>query len=204
MRHTPRYLMTDPDEVKRLIRNNPWATFVSPSSQGLTASHYPAILDEGEDGIVIVSHFGRPDEKLHELGDHEILIIIQGPHDYVSPSWYAPGDLVPTWNHVTAHLYGTPEILSDEENYAMLGRLTDHFERHQPHGRSLSEDEEGTRRIAKGTVGLRMKVDRFEARAKLSQNKGPETVENIVGEMRKRNPALAEEMCRVQPRGAQH
>lgn len=200
MRHTPRYLMTDPDEVKRLIRNNPWATFVSPSSQGLTASHYPAILDEEEDGIVIVSHFGRPDEKLHELGDHEILVIIQGPHDYVSPSWYAPGDLVPTWNHVTAHLYGTPEILSDEENYAMLGRLTDHFERHLPHGRSLTEDEEGTRRIAKGTVGLRMKVDRFEARAKLSQNKGPETVENIVGELGKRNPALAEEMHRVHPR----
>jgi len=200
MRHTPRYLMTDPDEVKRLIRNNPWATFVSPSSQGLTASHYPAILDEEEDGIVIVSHFGRPDEKLHELGEHEILVIIQGPHDYVSPSWYAPGDLVPTWNHVTAHLYGTPEILSDEENYAMLGRLTDHFERHQSHGRSLSEDEEGTRRIVKGTVGLRMKVDRFEARAKLSQNKGPETVENIVGEVGKRNPALAEEMRRVHPR----
>ena len=121
MRHTPRYLMTDPDEVKRLIRNNPWATFVSPSSQGLTASHYPAILDEEEDGIVIVSHFGRPDEKLHELGEHEILVIIQGPHDYVSPSWYAPGDLVPTWNHVTAHLYGTPEILSDEENGGDFG-----------------------------------------------------------------------------------
>jgi transcriptional regulator len=82
----------------------------------------------------------------------------------------------------------------------MLGRLTDHFERHQPHGRSLSEDEEGTRRIAKGTVGLRMKVDRFEARAKLSQNKGPETVENIVGEVGKKNPALAEEMRRVHSR----
>ncbi|MDR2321774.1 MAG: FMN-binding negative transcriptional regulator [Microbacterium sp.] len=202
MRHTPRYLMTDPVEVARLIRTHPWATFVSPVASGLVASHYPVILDETadpEDGIVIVSHFGRPDEQLHELGAHEVLVIVQGPHDYVSPSWYAPGDLVPTWNHVTAHLYGTPEILSEEENYAMLARLTDHFEQHHPHGRSLSEDEEGTRRIARGTVGLRLRVERFEARAKLSQNKSPEVRESIAAHLEQRNPALAAEMRRPRP-----
>lgn len=197
MRHTPRYLMTDPLEVKRLIRGNPWATFVSPASTGLVASHYPALLIEDEHEIVIASHFGRPDDQLHELGDHEVLVIIQGPHDYVSPSLYAPGDLVPTWNHVTAHLYGTPEILIEEENYAMLAQLTDHFEKGTPHGRSLSEDEAGTRRAAKGTVGLRMRVDRFDARAKLSQNKSPEVRDNITGRFDETNAALAAEMRRV-------
>lgn len=197
MRHTPRYLMTDPLEVKRLIRGNPWATFVSPASTGLVASHYPALLIEDEHEIVIASHFGRPDEQLHELGDHEILVIIQGPHDYVSPSLYAPGELVPTWNHVTAHLYGTPEILGEEENYAMLALLTDHFESGTPHGRSLSEDEAGTRRAAKGTMGLRMRVDRFDARAKLSQNKSPEVRDNITGRFDETNAALAAEMRRV-------
>ena len=127
MRHTPRYLMTDPDEVKRLIRAHPWAAFVSPSSRGLVASHCPVLLEEG-DGITIATHFGRPDEVEHEIGRHEVLVIVQGPHDYVSPSWYSAGDLVPTWNHVTAHLYGVPELLSDEENYAMLARITDQFE----------------------------------------------------------------------------
>jgi transcriptional regulator len=161
-------------------RNNPWATFVSATSKGLVASHYPVLLEEDRDEITIVSHFGRPDETLHELGSQEILVIIQGPHDYVSPSWYAPGDLVPTWNHVTAHLYGTPEILTEDENYGMLSRLTEHFEQHQPGGRQLSEDEQGTRRSAKGTVGLRMLVERFDARAKLSQNKKPEIVENVI------------------------
>jgi len=194
MRHTPRYLMTDPLEVKRLIRGNPWATFVSSASTGLVASHYPVLLIEDEGEIVIASHFGRPDEQLHELGSHEVLVIIQGPHHYVSPSLYSPGDLVPTWNHVTAHLYGTPEILSEEENYAMLSRLTDHFESGTPHGRSLSEDEPGTRRAAKGTVGLRMRVDRFDARAKLSQNKSPEVRENITGRFDETNAALAAEM----------
>ena len=196
MRATPRFLMTDPDEVRRLIRENPWATFVSPTSGGLVASHYPVLLEDGND-ISIVSHFGRPDDSLHELGHHEILVIIQGPHDYISPSWYTPGDLVPTWNHVTAHLYGTPEILTDDENYAILALLTDHFEQHHPDGRSLNADEEGTRRIAKGTVGLRMRVDRFDARAKLSQNKQPDVVQNVIDHLEPHNPALAEEMRRA-------
>lgn len=200
MRHTPTYLMTDVDEVKRLIRNHPWATFVSPASTGLVASHYPAILEEDRDELSIVSHFGRPDERSHELGEHEILVIIQGPHDYVSPSWYPEGQVIPTWNHVTAHLYGTPEVLSEDENYEMLSRLTDHFEDHRPDGRHLSQDEAGTRRAAKGTVGLRMRVTRFDARAKLSQNKTPEVVDDITAHLAERNPALAEEMRRQQDR----
>ncbi|WP_285026024.1 FMN-binding negative transcriptional regulator [Plantibacter sp. ME-Dv--P-122b] len=200
MRHTPTYLMTDVDEVKRLIRNHPWATFVSPASTGLVASHYPAILEEDRDELSIVSHFGRPDERSHELGDHEILVIIQGPHDYVSPSWYPEGQVIPTWNHVTAHLYGRPEVLSEDENYEMLSRLTDHFEDHRPDGRHLSQDEAGTRRAAKGTVGLRMRVTRFDARAKLSQNKTPEVVDDITAHLAERNPALAEEMRRQQDR----
>ncbi len=200
MRHTPGYLMTDPEEVRRLIRGNPWATFVSPASTGLVASHYPVLLEEDREGISVVSHFGRPDERLHELGEHRMLVIVQGPHDYVSSSWYAPGELVPTWNHVTAHLYGTPEILSEEENYEVLSRLTDHFEGGRPGGRSLADDEAASRRAAKGTVGLRLRVERFDARAKLSQNKSAEVRERIAERVGETNPALAEEMRRVDRR----
>lgn len=196
MRHTPAYLMTDPSEVKRLIRAHPWATFVSPATGGLVASHYPVILDEETDGITVVGHFGRPDDVLHELGRHEVLVIIQGPHDYISSSWYSPGDLIPTWNHVTAHLYGIPEVLGDEENYAMLARLTDHFEGHRPHGRSLGEDEAGTRRAAKGTVGLRMRVTRFDARVKLSQNKAPDIARTSSANSRRRTPSLPAKCAR--------
>lgn len=201
MRHTPHYLMTDPDEVRRLIRAHSWATIVSPVAGDLVASHYPVILDEQRstgDDITLLSHVGRPDDELHELGQHRVLVIIQGPHDYVSPSWYAPGDVIPTWNHLTAHLWGTPEILGDEENYAALNQLTDHFENGRPGGRSLSEDEAGTRRTAKGTKGFRMRVDRFDARAKLSQNKPVEVRDNVAAHLAEHNPALAEEMRRVE------
>ena len=201
MRHTPGYVTTDPEEVKRLIRSNSWATIVSHTSTGLVASHYPVVLEENESDIVIVSHVGRPDEKLHELGDHEILVIIQGPHGYISPGWYDEGDIVPTWNHVTAHLYGVPEILSEEENFRVLGELVDYFEESMPHPVSLELDEQSSRRIAKGTVGIRLRVTRFDARLKLSQSKAPEVVDRIMSELQAgenyANPALAREMSRV-------
>lgn len=205
MRHTPSYLLTDPDEVRRLIRGNPWATIVSPAS-GLVASHYPFLLEEpaeGEDpgdGISLVSHVGRPDEEAHELGRHEVLLIIQGPHGYVSPGWYPPDQFIPTWNHVTAHLWGTPEILSDEENFAVLSRLVDHFEQRMPHPVSLQIDEERARGIARGTVGIRVRVRRIDARAKLSQDKDPAVIESVISALRApgpyENPALAAEMVR--------
>lgn len=208
MRHTPSYVLTDENEVRRLIRENPWATIVSHTSTGLVASHYPVVLEEhapGDpvDGISIVSHVGRPDEQLHELGQHEVLVIIQGPHGYISPSWYANGEFVPTWNHVTAHLYGTPELLSDAENFEVLGSLVDHFEQRMPSPVSLDIDETSARRIARGTVGLRLRVTRFDARLKLSQNKTPEVVERIVAALEGDGPyasrTLAAEMRRAAP-----
>ena len=202
MRKTPRYTTTDEAEIKRLIRENPWATYVSNTSNGLVASHYPTLLEDEADGISIVTHFGRPDEELHEVPQHEMLVIVQGAHGYISPNWYAEGDIVPTWNHVTAHLYGVPEILSEEENFAVLGKLVDHFEGRMPHPVSLDQDEATARRIAKGTIGLRIRVTRVDARLKLSQNKSDEVRETIIdalqGEGTYAQPALAAEMERIE------
>jgi transcriptional regulator len=203
MLSTPPFVLSDVGEVKRLIRENPWATLVSSPAGGLVASHYPVILEEtAENTISIVSHVGRPDEQLHQLGDHEVLLIVQGPHGYVSPGWYPSDQIIPTWNHVTAHLYGTPEILSDEENVRVLGELVDSFEHVMPEPSSLTLDLEGSRRVARGTVGIRLAVTRFDARLKLSQDKAPAVVERIVHELEHGehypNPALAREMRRVQ------
>jgi transcriptional regulator len=203
VRHTPSFLLTDEAEVKRLIRENPWATIVSNASTGLVASHYPVVLEEHEPGISIVSHVGRPDEQLHELGRHEVLVIIQGAHGYISPSWYPPEQRIPTWNHVTAHLYGVPELLSDDENLRVLGELVDIFEQRMPNPVRL-DTEPHAARIAKGTVGLRLRVTRFDARAKLSQNKAPGVVDDIIGALESggaySHDGLAAEMRRAHRR----
>ncbi|MGV8884797.1 MAG: FMN-binding negative transcriptional regulator [Microbacteriaceae bacterium] len=206
MRHTPSYLLTDVDEVKRLIRENAWATMISHTATGLVASHYPFVLEETDEGISMVSHVGRPDELLHELGSHEILVIIQGPHGYISPGWYEGHSFIPTWNHVTAHLYGTPEILGDEENFGVLDDLVNHFEKHMPDPVSLEIDEKYARRISKGTVGIRLRVTRFDARLKLSQDKPDHVKASVIAALEGDGPynsaPLAAEMRRLDRKGS--
>jgi transcriptional regulator len=205
MRQNPSFTLASDEGVKRLIREHPWATIVSNTdAAGLVASHYPVLLDETADGIVLLTHVGRPDEVVHELGRHEVLVIIQGPHGYISPGWYDANPAVPTWNFVTAHLHGRPELLEPAENLRVLEALVDHFEDALPEPRRMrgtAENSAYADRIATGTVGLRIPIRRFVAKNKMSQNKPAETVDRIIGELEGdgpyASPALAAEMRRT-------
>ena len=186
MRQNPSFALADVEEITRLIRLNPWATIVSHTAEGLVASHYPILVDESRDELSIVTHVGRPDDLVHELGQHEILVVVQGPHGYISPGWYDANPAVPTWNFTAAHLSGVPEILNAEENFEVLGRLVDHFEDRMPEPRRMlgsPHDAAYAQRISSGTVGMRLTPTKIVAKSKLSQNKPAETVDRIIGEL---------------------
>jgi len=198
MRPNPLFASDDPELVRGLVREHPWATMVSATGSGLAASHYPVLLDEDAPGLTLLTHLGRPDEEVLEIERGEVLVIVQGHHGYISPGWYTPHErLVPTWNFTAAHLHGTPQILGEDENFEVLTKLVEHFERRLDQPAFL---EPAAAPIAKGTVGLRIPVDRFEIKRKLSQNKGEETRRNIIAALRGegpyRHPVLADEMER--------
>jgi transcriptional regulator len=200
MRHNPGSAITDPQVVADLIREHPWATLVSSADGSLIASHYPVLLDEGRDDLCVVTHVGRPDEKLHGIGaGAEMLIIFAGAHGYVSPSWYVKSERnAPTWNYSVAHCYGVPEVLSAEENLLVLNRLTDHFEREVDEPFAL--DPEESAQIARGTVGLRIPISRFVCKVKMSENKSDQTRRQVIEALRTPGPyasdALADDMQR--------
>jgi len=209
MRHAPDYALDDVETVRALVRENPWGTIVSfVPERGLVASHYPLLLEEDEEGIVLVSHVGRPDERLHGLGERELMVIVSGPQGYISPGWYDTSPAVPTWNFAVAHLYGRPEILSDDENLGVLDRLVAYFENALPEPylmRQTLENAAYAERIVHGTVGFRLRVDRFEAKEKMSQDKPDEVVDRVIRALGEpgpyRNPALAARMARVRGTG---
>src|SRR5262249_51798271 len=121
MRPNPIHASDDPEVVRQLIRENPWCTLVSSNAGELVASHSRVLLDEGAAELAVLTHVGRPDEKVHGFSDQEVMLIVQGRHGYISPSWYTPGTTpAPTWNFSVAHCYGTPEILGAEENLRVL------------------------------------------------------------------------------------
>lgn len=198
MRRISAHSTDDPDVVRRLIDENPWATFVSEKG-GLVASHYPLLLDPDAEDLTVLTHFAKPDDELHGIGEGEMLIIVQGQHGYVSPSWYAPGATrAPTWNFSVAHLYGVPEVLSEEENLETLARLVDRFEREVEEPMLL--DREWARPVARGTVGIRLRVSRFACKQKLSQDKDPVSRRQVIEQLRKpgpyQHPTLADEVER--------
>ena len=160
--------------MRRIVEQNPWATLVSSTDDGLVASHYAVLLDDTRDDLTVVGHVGKPDDLIHDLGARELLIIVQGPHGYISPGWYGDRPSVPTWNFVTVHLRGAPELLSTDENLRVLDRLVARFETPMPEPRMLWErpnDADFVERLERGTVGFRLTPTSVTAKRKLSQNR---------------------------------
>ncbi len=194
MRPNPAYENTDPEVVRELIRKNPWAILVSMGETAPVASHAPVLLEEGGADLAVVTHVGRPDEELHDFGEREVLLIVQGAHGYVSPSWYAAGTPgVPTWNYSAAHCYGVPEILDEGRNLAELGRLVGHFERELEHPAWLDPDYGAV--VARGTVGIRVPITRFVCKRKLSQNRDTPTRRRVIAALRAPGPYCNAELA---------
>ena len=157
--------------------------FVSSNAGNLVASHYPVLLDEDADGLAVFTHVGGPDEQIHGCGEREVMLVVQGNHGYISPSWYAAGATrVPTWNFSAAHCYGVPEILDEQANLRTLAKLVEHFERHVAEPMLL--DLEWGAQLAKGTVGIRLPIARFGCKVKLSQDKDPASRRQVIEALR--------------------
>ena len=205
MLRNPNHQDDDPETVRALIREFPWAIIVSHHDGDLVASHYPVLLDEDSEDLAVVTHVGRPDDKNHSL-DSEVLLIIQGRHGYISPSWYEPGATpAPTWNFSVVHAHGVPEILEPEENFRVLTRLVAHFEQHVDDPMYL--DPELGRPLLRGTVGLRIPITRFQTQIKMSLDKDPVSRQNVIDHLRQpgqyQDPALADDMERARERHGQ-
>lgn len=200
MRPNPMYEVTDAEVVRALVRDNPWATLVSEGEDGIVASHYPVLLDEEAEGLTLLTHLGRPDEVIHDLDKGgETLVIVEGRNGYISPSWYVPGSIpVPTWNFTVAHLYGDPEILTEEENLDVLIRLVTRFESEVEEPLILERD--WARPVATLTQGIRIPVSRFVCKRKLSQTMDQVSRRQAIAALREpgpyHHPELATEMER--------
>jgi transcriptional regulator len=150
--------------ARRLVSAHPFATLVTRS---LCATHMPCLVDEQAETLTIVGHVACADPASREL-DGPVLAIFHGPHGYVSASWYHD-DTIPTWNHVTLHVRGTPELLPDA--LPVLRRTVDHFEAAVERPWSLDRMGDTAREMADEVVAFRLRADSWHAEAKLSQDK---------------------------------
>ncbi|TQL03013.1 FMN-binding negative transcriptional regulator [Cellulomonas sp. SLBN-39] len=197
---TPEYAFDDVHRARRLVHDQPWALLVSTTSHGPVASHVPVLLegDPADDGpFTLVTHLGRPDDRLHELTDgDDVLLVVEGPYGYVSPGWYGFTPAVPTWNYVAVHLWARVEMLDATTTLGVLSDTVDRFEDAMPAPVRMDDVADYAHRIARGTCGLRLHVQRWQGKAKLSQDKPDAVRERVVAALRTdpvyARPALAD------------
>ena len=97
--------------MHELLHHHGAADLVTATADGLIATFLPFVFDPtvGERGALL-GHVARNNDQWRRPAIGESLVIVRGPDAYISPSWYATkaqhGRVVPTWNYVTAHVYG--------------------------------------------------------------------------------------------------
>src|SRR5689334_9666155 len=131
MMHIPKlYREEDRERILEFLKKNNFPALVTHDGEKLIATHLPVELVETDgDGLTIYSHMSRVNPQWKTFGDQESLLIFQGAHTYISPTWYDHVN-VPTWNYMMVHVYGTARVVDGEELKSTLGRL---IERHEAH-----------------------------------------------------------------------
>jgi transcriptional regulator len=168
------FKVDDQREIEAFLERYDFATLVSTTGDGLLATHLPVVVRREASGLVVAGHVARANPHWKSLdGQTQALLIFQGPHGYVSPTWYAGGPAVPTWNYGVVHAYGPARAVEDVAFLTeTLEALVQRYEAHRVNGWHMDNLPSGYRdRALTAVVGIRMPVSRLEAKFKLGQNR---------------------------------
>jgi transcriptional regulator len=184
----------DVSTIHTLIREYSFATLVTQHEGVPFATHLPFILDaeRGPNGTLL-AHMARANPQWHDFNSaQEVLVIFQGPHAYISPSWYEVELSVPTWNYAVVHAYGLPRLIEDQEElYNLLKILIQTHEAQfdKPWPFQLSDDY--LQKMTRGIVGFEIEITRLEGKFKLSQNRTETERENVIAALQESSDTLA-------------
>ena len=174
------------DILHAAIREGGLATLVTLTPDGLIASHVPMLLDpEPAPYGALIGHLARPNPQARGATG-EALAIFHGPEAYVSPSWYATkqrdGKVVPTWNYVAIHAYGSIEFFTDPDRLLeVVTRLTERQEARRRDPWAVTDaPADFVAGMLKGIVGFSLPISRIDGKWKMSQNRPVEDRAGVV------------------------
>ncbi|WP_145986081.1 FMN-binding negative transcriptional regulator [Pseudonocardia sp. EC080619-01] len=204
--YVPSHFAPDDEAVQQLLARHGAADLVTCGPDGPEATLLPFVHDPAEN--VLLGHLARNNDHWTRMDGQRGLVILRGPDSYVSPSWYASkaehGRVVPTWNYVTAHVRGTVTVHDDVDWLdGVVRRLTDLHEagRAAP-WRVDDAPERFYRGQLRAVVGVEVRIERIDAKFKLSQNRPAADVDGVVrgpargrghrgGRRRRRSPVVS-------------
>ena len=202
--YTPKlYREDDREKIIEFLRQNEFATLVTYDGEKPTASHLLVEVIEQDDRLLLNGHMSKANPQWRTFAhDAEVMVIFQGAHTYISPTWYNHVN-VPTWNYQAVHIYGRARIVEDrDEAYLLLKRLVDRHEAGS-HYKLETLPADFVEKEIKGVAAFQIEVTQIEANYKLSQNRNDEDYHNIVARLDERNDEMsrgvAEAMRKIRP-----
>jgi transcriptional regulator len=164
------------------------------------ATHLPFLFDEnrGEYGT-LMAHIARVNPHWKKMDENtEVLVVFQGPHSYISPSWYSRQETVPTWNYVAVHAYGTPTLIHEPSVLRpLVDKLVDIHETaiDSPWDRSLAEPDMDA--DLRAIVGLEIPIQRLEGKFKLNQNRSREDQAGVIRALEHSSDPMQQKMAEI-------
>ena len=190
------FLVEDRKVIVAFMQQFDFAAVVSHSDTGFVASHVPVLIREVGSELQIVGHVARGNSHWRLMDRQtESMVIFQGPHAYVSPTWYAVSPAVPTWNYAVVHAYGAARVREDATFVAgVVEDLTRRYEEQREHPWSTQAvPGESYEKLLNAIVGFEISVSRCEAKFKLGQNRSVEDrAGTIAGLERESSPKALE------------
>ncbi len=174
--------------LQGLMRAHSFATLVSTQEDGVpVATHLPVLLEaEPAPYGTLKAHLALGNPQWRTLQEErEVLMMFQGPHSYISPSWYEVELSVPTWNYATVHAYGRPRLITErEELYRHLSALVATYEGGFPQPWQLERlPMDYVEKMMKGVVGLSIEITRLEGKYKMSQNRSVQDQQQVIEQL---------------------
>jgi len=186
--------------LQKVMRENGFATVVTTADGVPFASHVPVLVDGdlASGALKIRGHVARANPHWKQLANGSpVLVMFHGPHAYVSPSWYADTQSVPTWNYAVVHAHGRAALLAPTDLRTLLKDLVDAHERAsaQP-WRFDSVPAESVDRLLGAIVGFEITVERLEGKLKLSQNQTPDDQRRVRDQLAASADPVAHDVAR--------
>jgi len=182
---------SQPDVIFDFIAAHSLGALVTSSASGeLFATHLPWLVDRtrGEHGM-LRGHIARANPHHRSFRgdeDREALVIFSDNDAYIRPGWYASkaehGRVVPTWNYVAVHAYGTLRFIDDPAILReLVESLTARHEGVRPEPWHVSDaPDEYVEKQLKAIVGVELAITRLEGKWKMSQNRPGADIDGVV------------------------
>ena len=173
---------TDTEKLFELIEQHSFGLLVSDRDGAPFATHLPLLLDRtlAPHGCLI-GHIARANPQWQQAEGKPVLAVFSGPHAYISPAWYEAREVVPTWNYVAVHAYGTFRAIHEVDALLeIVGQYVDFFEAGMPTPWKFDATSEYSRNMVRGIVGFRIEISRLEGKWKLNQNQPRDRREKVV------------------------